>query len=135
MTDMSTYLDNVTADYTATELTIAPQKELREMGQKVQVIHKNDDGTMDVVTLAGSYFDVTFEWSWLSDSDAEILEAFWDDATKGDAKAQTFYWYHPGDENTYTAQFLSDLTLVDEYRKIGAKEVPPVTLRIVGNKP
>lgn len=135
MADMSTYLSAVAADYTATELTLAPHKIMKEKGQKAQHIHHNDDGSIEVVTRSGSYFDITIQWGWLSDPDADALKAFWEDDLKSNGFGRSFYWYHPADENTYTARFMADLTLVYEAEKAVGQSVPPLQLRIEGNKP
>jgi len=135
MPDMSTYLSDVTADYTAVELSISPQNIMVEEGQKRQYVHEYDDGDLYVVTTSNSYFTVTIQWDWISDADAAIVLAFFHDATKADGMARSFYWHHPVDGNIYTVKFGSDLTLTDEVSKIGAKVIPAITLRVEGNKP
>lgn len=135
MADMSTYLSSVAADYTTTELSISPQNMMIEEGQKRQYVHEYDDGDLDVVTTSDSFFTVTIQWDWVSDSDEQIIRAFYEDDTKGDGTSRSFYWHHPVDGNIYTVKFGSDITSTDEVDKVGAKTIPPIVLRVIGNKP
>jgi hypothetical protein len=135
MADMSTYLSDVTADYTTVELNIAPQQIMVEEGQKQQYVHEYDDGDLDVITTAGSFFAVTIQWDWISDLDALAVMAFYDDANKGNGMNRSFYWHHPVDGNIYTVRFGSDIIPTDEVAKTGAKVIPPIVLRVEGNKP
>jgi hypothetical protein len=131
---MASYLSVKTAEYTATELTISPQKVMVEEGQKRQYIHEYDDGDIDVVTASDSYFYVTIEWTWLSTSDAATLLSFYDDIDKADGTENSFYWLHPVDGNTYVARFITDLVQVDKVEKPSWKEFPPIKLLIEGVK-
>jgi len=135
MADMSTYLSDVTADYTTTELSISPQNVMVEEGRKQQYIHEYDDGTLDVITTSDSFFLITIQWDWVTDSDADIIVDFFEDDVKGYGTSRTFYWHHPVDGNVYTVRFASDIVPTDEVEKVGAKVIPPIVLRVEGNKP
>ena len=134
MADMSTYLDTKTADYTATELTIAPHNMLTEEGQKRQYFHEYDGGDLEVITTSDSFFTVGIQWDWLSYDDADLILDFYHDAAKANAKQNTFYWLHPIDDNTYVVRFATDLSQVDNVEKPTAKEIPQITLRVEGVK-
>jgi hypothetical protein len=131
---MASYLSTKTAEYTTTELTISPQKVMVEEGQKRQYIHEYDDGDIDVVTASDSYFYITIEWTWLSDTDAATLLSFYDDIDKADGTENSFYWLHPVDGNTYVARFLTDLIEVATTDFETGKEIPPIRLLIEGVK-
>lgn len=134
MADMSTYLSTKVADYIAEELTISPQNVMIEEGQKRQYYHEYDDGELEVVTTADSFFTVKIEWTWMSNADAATILDFYHDPLKCNGKTKSFYWLHPVDGNTYVARFATDLTQIDTVEKPNAKEIPPLTLRIEGVK-
>ena len=134
MADMSTYLTTKVADYTTTELALVPQNVMVEEGVKNQIIHEFDDGTYDVVTLSASYFTITIQWDWLSITDAETVLDFYHSSSKANGMANTFYWQHPLDSNTYVARFIAPLQRSDNVAKPNAKEISGVKLRIEGVK-
>jgi len=134
MVDMATYLDVVTADYTAIELSVNPHNILTETGQKNQIAHNFDDGTIDVVTLSDSFFTVTLQWDWLSDTDKSTILDMYHNSSKANGMAKTFYWHHPREDNIYVVRFLSAPEVENEAKKVNAFVIPTVTLRVEGKK-
>jgi hypothetical protein len=132
---MASYLSDVTADYTSTELDIPSHRVLVEEGEKRQYLHEYDDGDLDVVTASDSMFKVTLQWDWVSDTDAAIIMDFYENETKGAGTRRSFYWQHPVDGNTYTVKFSSDISWQDVVDFVNAKVIPSVTLKVLGNKP
>ncbi|NCC45138.1 MAG: hypothetical protein EOM18_16500 [Clostridia bacterium] len=137
MPDMSTYLSSKTADYTTTELSVTPHNVMTEESVKNQIIYELDDASAFVVNLSDSYFLVTLEWTYLSDSstDAETILDFWNHSTKGNGSERTFYWQHPIDGKTYTVRFMTPLRRVRSVDKPSGYAVSQITLRVEGKKP
>lgn len=135
MSDMSTYLSDVTADYTTANLTVTPQNIMEEAGDFNQVDRIMDDGSHVVTTLSSSIFVVTLEWTYLSSTDAETIFDFYHAATKGKGRERTFYWYHPLDGNYYTVRFLGPLARVYKTNAPSLTAVSQIRLSVEGNKP
>ncbi|MFO8016709.1 MAG: hypothetical protein R6U32_06395 [Candidatus Woesearchaeota archaeon] len=133
--EMKTYLNAVTADYTATELQVTPQRTITEDGNKNQVVHEADDGTISVTTFSDdSIFTVTLQWDVLEEADANTIVDFYHDSTKANGRERTFYWHHPTDGNIYTVRFMGPLQRVWD-TKIGLhRKVSQVELRVEGYK-
>lgn len=135
MVDMSTYLSAVTADYTATEMTLTPQNTMTEEGQKTQHYHEFDDGEIEVITASGSWFHLTMMWDYMVNADAATLLDFWHDALKANGLKRSFYLTHPVDGNSYTAKFLTPITFTEVVQFTNGKQVPNIKFNILGNKP
>ncbi len=100
----------VTADYTTTTLSLAPQNVLVEDGAKKQVVHTFDDGSQEVITLSEqSVFFVTLQWDLMNESDSGTLFNMFHNSSMGNGLARSFYWEHPSDGHTYTVVFASVL--------------------------
>lgn len=137
MVDISTYLSDKTADYTTTELSVAPQNIMTEEGRKNQIVYEMDDSSPYVVNLSDSWFNMTLEWTYLSDTggDAETILQMYHDSNRANGSENTFYWQHPKDGNTYTVRFMTPLRRVYKANMPDGKSVAQVTLRIEGKKP
>jgi hypothetical protein len=128
------YLDEVDADYTTTPLSVTPTTILPQTGDKTQVVHEFDDGSVSVVGISTSnFFTVQLQWDYISAADHATLMDFWHNETKGAGRRRTFYWLHPVDGYTYTVRFMTPLTMV--YKPAGWIGVETVTLRVEGVKP
>ncbi len=107
------FTGTITANYTATTLTLKPQRILTEVGHKNQVVHIADDGTEERISLAATpIFYVTLQWDVMTESDSgTIFDFYFDAATpKADGMLYTFKWTHPTDAHTYVVRFDNDLT-------------------------
>lgn len=135
MSDMSTYLSDVAADYTTTSLAVTPQNVMPEEGDFNQVVRKMDDGSHVVTTLSGSIFTVTLQWTYLSSTDAQTILDFYHDTAKAKGRERTFYWLHPVDGNYYTVRFLGPLRRVYKSNMPNGTEISEMQLEVVGNKP
>jgi hypothetical protein len=135
MSDMSTYLSDVTADYTTTSLSVTPQAVMEEAGDFNQIVRKMDDGSNVVTTLSGSLFTVTLQWIYLSSTDAETILDFYHTAAKAKGRERSFYWLHPIDGNYYTVRFLGPLQRVYKANMPGGTEISEIQLEVKGNKP
>lgn len=132
MADMSTFLSTKVADYTLTEMTLAPQQIMEEKGDMVQHLHQYDDGDFDVVTTSGSSFRLTMKWDYMTFSDASTLLDFWHNKTNG--REKTFYFVHPTDGNTYVARFFTHITFLLNSKIPLGKQVSDIVLHISGVK-
>ena len=131
---MHSYLGNVAADYTATELTVTPTTVLTTAGDKVQYIHEFDDGSISVVTAnSTSIFNVELQWDLISDADRATITDFWHSNTKAGGRENSFYWLHPLDGYTYTVRFLTPLITQDIPGLL--QSITTIRLRVLGNKP
>jgi len=131
---MYRYLSSKTADYTTTIFSVKPTTVLPQVGDKSQVVHTFDDGTVSVIGLSSNtYFEVELQWAYITATDHGTLMEFWNTSTMGDGRRRTFYWLHPTDAHNYTVRFMSPLKY--SYSPVGHLSVSSVTLRVEGNKP
>ena len=131
---MYRYLSSKTADYTTTIFSVKPTTILPQVGDKSQVVHDFDDGTVSVIGLSSNtYFTVELQWAYIGATDHSTLMDFWNTSTKGDGRRRTFYWNHPLDGKYYTVRFTSPLSYA--YDSVGHLSVNVITLRVEGNKP
>jgi len=134
MANMADYLSVKVADYTVTELTLAPHKVLHEEGDIEQEVLEYDHGDVEIITLSESFFNITLQWDYLVLADAYALQKFWYEYA--DCFGQSFYWHHPysEDSNIYVARFQSVpvFTFVSQF--VNAQKIPPVKLGIEGVK-
>ena len=136
--EMYDVLSTVSPDYSATTLNVTPQTLLTETVEKTQSIHEFDDNS-DRVTSADdtSIFYVTLGWpTGISKANAYTIMDLYTDATKANAKARSFYWYHPEDGHTYVVKFRSALkrNWKAGKSKAGYLEFPDITLKVIGRK-
>jgi len=130
---MYRYLSTKTADYTTTTLEIPSQVVLSQSGNKSQVSHDFDDGSLAVVGLSSSsYFDVQLQWNYITEANKDIILDLWHNPLKADGMRRTFYWKHPKTLKYYTVQFTSPLVVDDIPAAMG---IQTVSLRVSGNKP
>ena len=134
--EMYDYLSDTVADYTTTTLSVTCQVELKETGNKTQVYHKFDDGSISVSTLSdSSYFDADLQWpNGISKSDAGTIMDFWHDANKANGGENTIYWEHPVDGHTYIIRFMGPLTRKWVAGFTNHMQIPAVPVRIEGRK-
>ena len=132
---MADSLSVVAADYTTTELSVAPQKTMTEQVRKSQIVYESDDGDPTVVSKSNkSIWTATLMWTALSETDAETIEDFYCDATKANGMERTFYWQHPKDPETYTVQFMTPLVKRYDASMPNYIGIASVQLRIIGTK-
>ena len=131
---MYRYLTNtVAADYITPSLLVRPTTVLPQTGDKSQIIHEMDDGTVSVVGVStNNFFDVVLKWNYISTVDHTTLMDFWHNEAKGAGRRRTFNWLHPLDGKTYTVRFMTPLTT--SYNPVGNISVSTITLRVEGNK-
>jgi len=132
--EMADYLSNLTADYTAEELSISAQHQLLEGGSKNQEIHTADDGTEERISYGDdTEFYVEYPYAGLTEADAGTIYDLYHNTSKANGIENTFYWQHPTDGHTYTVRFDGELP-----RIIGPSWIHKfgkVRLRVLGNKP
>lgn len=106
------------ADYEDVHLSVTPQRELVEEGQKNQVVHFCDDGSEEVISFdTESIFYVILEWTNTSATDSGTIMDYYHATGKGNGVARSFYWDSP-DGYSYTVRFAS----------------PPVRSRLPGTR-
>jgi len=131
---MADYLPVAIADYDYT-LIVTPQAVMPQEGDKKQVVHEYDDGTVAVVTLAQqSKFNIQVQWTLITDADASTILDLYHDPNKANARAYTFYFHHPIDERDYVVRFMTQLTQTLQAGLAGYRENPVITLRVEGVK-
>lgn len=131
---MYRYLTEKEADYTPETLDIPCQVSLPETGDKQQVVHVFDDGSISVIGLSTtSFFDLQLQWSYISESDKDVILSLWHSASKADGRRRTIYWEHPTDNHTYTIRFMSELK-IERFPGL-IMSLGPVNIRVEGNKP
>lgn len=139
MSDMSTYLSDVTATCTATGsdaiLSVSPQNILVEEGDLNQVVRKMDDGTLVVTTLSANTFKITLQWTYLNSTDETTVYDFYHSSSKGYGREKSFYWYHPRIEKYFTVSFLGPMRKIYKANMPSGVEVAEVDLFVWGNKP
>lgn len=132
---MFDYLSDAVADYTTTTLNIRPQKTLPTTGDKSQIVHKFDDGSVKVIGVSDtSYFDITLVWTAISDDDAGTIMDLWHDPAKANGRENTFYWEHPTDGHTYVARFMSPFKFTFTAGMVGYQKVGEIDIRVEGRK-
>lgn len=131
---MYRYLTDKTADYTAVVFEVKPTTTIPQTGDKTQVVHEFDDGSVSVIGVSSSnFFNVVLQWRSISDADQTTLIDFWHNEAKGAGRRRTFYWLHPIDGHTYTVRFMTVLST--SYDGLGNLSISQITLRVEGNKP
>lgn len=136
MSGIHTYVNPVTADYVDTELSVTPQRVIVEMGDKAQIIHEADDGSMSVTTLSlNSIFNIKLQWDVITVAETEIIFDFYHNQSKVNGRERTFYWHHTIDGHIYTVRFLDPLGISLPVAIPGHREISQITLRVVGSKP
>jgi len=104
------FTGTVTADYTATELSIKPQVVLSQAAKWKQNVHEMDDGSHVVVTLNSQIkYEVRIQFPVLLATDADTIVDLHSDTNKCKGSAKTFYWQHPTDSHTYVARFAPEM--------------------------
>lgn len=126
------YIEQKTADYTATQFDVAPQGVLVEDGDYDQEEIKYDGGSSQIITRGGGvpYFYFRLSWSVLRKADADKIFDFFFDPTKAKGRARTFEFPHPTDGEVYIVRFASKVTRSIRLHR-GFKEI---TLLVVGYK-
>jgi len=123
------FVDLATEDYNYT-LTIEAQGKLTESGYKNQVVHRADDNTREVVTLAAdSLFFVSWNWNVLSEAEAGTLHDLYHDAAKANGMASSFKW-DAHDGHTYVVVF--DCKFTRTGTAITRWGLPGIRLEIIG---
>jgi len=131
------YLPTKEADYTATELTVTPQRILTETADKKQVVHEYDSGSPDVVSFSDNpVCEITLMWPSITESDAGTILDMYLDTNKANARERTFYFSHP-DGHSYTVRFLGPLSRKYTRNLMAGsrRAVDQITLGVEGIKP
>ncbi len=103
---MKDYLSADTADYNYT-FVVPPSNIMVESGDKNQIIHEFDDGSISVVSKStDSYFNVELEFALLTQVNAQTIIDLWHKTTYANGRERTFYWPHPIELDTYVVRFM-----------------------------
>ena len=126
----------VTPDYNVV-LSVTPQRELFEEGEKNQFVHLGDDNSEEVISLSDtSVFYVSLQWDVLSEADAGTIFDLHHDTAKANGIARSFKWTNASeisDPHTYTVRFASPLPRGKFLANIHG--YANVTLKILGRAP
>lgn len=105
---MADYLDSGIADYTTTNLSIAPQDSMPVTPVINQEDIWTDDGNANTIEIDGGLaFILELNYNMLEPDDAKTVMDFYLDSTKANRKKNTFYFEHPTDDEIYVAKFIS----------------------------
>ena len=121
-----------TPDNNETLNTPRPQVSLVEKGVRNQIIHVADDNSEARISLSDdNIFFLTLQWAALSQTDIDILEDFYFNPLKGDARAKSFIYTHVDGYN-YTVRWDSDWskTSYPTYNSLRS-----MTMKILGRAP
>lgn len=124
------YVSTITADYSATTLSITAQETFTEEGFKNQVIHMADDNSEERITLSpGSIFYAEIPWPILSEADAGTIMDLYHDPAKANGMGNSFKW-ESHDGHTYVVRFDCKLSrTTGPALRFG---IPTVRFRILG---
>jgi hypothetical protein len=129
--DLAQYLSAATADYTATQLDVKPQKVMIEQGRFNQKRKRLDDGTPVVVTKSATpIFIMKLQWPVLSEANANTIIDFYCDTSKAYGSRRSFEFPHPTDGNTYIVRFWSEISRSVSY----LRAISEIKLLVVGYK-
>lgn len=132
---LSDYLSSKTADYNYS-LNLKCYVSIPETGNKNQIIHKFDDGSVGVAAMTdGSWYDVEVDFFLQTVANATILFELYNNPSYANGSERTFYWYHPKDARYYTVRFMSPIKKDTENHNPGYQRIEKVTLRVEGTKP
>jgi len=127
---MIDYLSSGTADYVYL-LDIDPQNEMVETGDKTQIIHTFDDGSVRVASKGNqSYFDIEYSLSVLTEVQAETILDLWHDENKANGMERTFYWVHPIDGDNYVVRFLGVIQRKRTHQMYLYSSIDSIKLRV-----
>jgi hypothetical protein len=132
---LSDYLGSKTADYNYS-LLMTCYTSLPVTGNKNQIIHEFDDGTVRVAAMTGaSWYDIEVDFFLQTTANATTLFELYNNPSYANGSENTFYWYHPKDARYYTVRFMSPVIVVDEHRYPDYKRIEKITLRVEGTEP
>lgn len=133
--ELANYLSEATADYSYV-LDIPPQNVMDVTGDKKQIIHEFDDGSIAVASKSNqSYFDLAVEWDVLEPDDADAIFDLWHDEDKANGRENTFYWEHPIELNVYTVRFITNIKRTQSHQNYLLASISGAVLRVVGYAP
>lgn len=126
------YVSTVTADYSATTMTLEARGQIREKAKMSQVIHEGEDTSEERITLSSTpvYF-ITIPYNALTESDAGIVFDFWSASAKGMGRGQSFQYTHKygSTTHTYVVRFDCDL---DRAIALGNIHSMTIILKVLG---
>lgn len=129
---MANYLPVKSADYSATQLTIAPQNILQEQVSFNQKSFNFDDESVAILTRSTTpIFKVTVQWDVLTATEANTILDFYCDPLKAKGIARSIEWPHPVDPYTYIVHFWDD-SMAREIRYLHS--IKQATLKVIGYK-
>lgn len=129
---LADYLSSVTADYSYM-LDLPCAVSLPKTGNKNQIIHEFDDGSVGVASMSdNSWYDVVIEFDVLTEAEADELFELYNNPVYANGSERTFYWQHPSDGNIYTVRFMSPVEIVERHDKGPYFEASAIQLRVEG---
>ena len=133
--EMIDYLSEVEADY-AWVLDIPPQNVMDIEGDKKQIVHEFDDGSVAVVEKSTqSYFNISVQWDVLESDDADTLFDLWHDTDKANGSERTFYWEHPIEGTVYTVRQLALIKRSQAHQNYLLAQISGMVLNVEGVAP
>jgi hypothetical protein len=128
------YLSEATPDNDET-LTVSPSDVIVDEGEKLVSIHMGDDGSEERISFSDTpIIYVTLIWRNRLASDAGTIMDFYYSTSKGNGRAESFYWDHPVDGHTYVVRFESKLKMETRQGPNYLYTYPSVTFRVLGYK-
>jgi len=111
--EMYDYLSTIAADYDYT-LSIAPHRQLVELGEKnIKIKEYDDESETRIIRSTQTVFYVTLEWTYLSESNAGIIFDLYHNSSKACGTAKTFKWTNSAEpsarQHTYVVRFAGPL--------------------------
>lgn len=129
------YLSSATVNFTSSALQVSPQEQIRERGEKNQLVRYGDDGSEERITYSStSIFYVTLIWNNERSSDIGTIMDYYHSTGKGNGIARSFKWYNHADQHTYVVRFDSNFERIIRPAPytFGLQALPSIRLRILG---
>lgn len=129
--DMKDYLSVAIADYSTTQLSVAPKNIMIEEGEFRQSVVEFDDVSVGVITKSTvPIYYLHLQWPFLTESDAETIFDIYFDTAKAKGKARTIEFPHPLDTYTYIVRFWTNLSRQIRYWR----SITDIILKVEGYK-
>lgn len=133
--EMYDYLSSATVNFTSSALQVSPQRQVKEIGNKNQIVRFGDDGSEERITYSSNpIFYVTLMWANERSTDIGTIMDYYYSTSKGNGVSRSFKWYNHADQHTYVARFDGEFNrnISPAPYTYGIHAIPSIRLRILG---
>ncbi len=131
------YVQDKTADYSTTQMSVDPQSIMGLTGDFEVEIHKGRGGGNEerIILSTVPSFRVNLRWNCLSEADHSTLFSFYFDSTKACGTARSFEWVTPAQYSSHTLIARFDMTWESFMANYKNYSIASLWLVILGRKP